>query len=243
MRLGLFILVPLAALVGCNKPDSAPEKKPAIAAAGTPTAMTAGALKGKVLEKIDAAPYSYLRLSTANGETWAAVPQTTVSVGTDVEVVNPMPMDGFKSKALQRKFDKLFFGNLAGVPAGTAPAMGRPAAAAAEVTEPIKVPKAEGPEGRTVAEVYAQKPALKDKPVVIRAKVVKATSGVMGKNWLHLRDGTGARDSKNDDITVTTAGTAAVGDVVQVKGTVRLDRDFGAGYSYAVIIEDATLTK
>jgi hypothetical protein len=251
MRLRLFILVPLVALVGCNKPDSVSEKKPAVAAgapgapaaAGAPTAMVAGALKGKVLEKIDAAPYTYLRLSTANGETWAAVPQTTVSVGTDVEVVNPMPMDGFKSKALQRKFDKLFFGTLAGAPVGTAPAMGRPPAAAAEVTEPIKVPKAEGPEGRTVAEVHAQKAALKDKPVVIRAKVVKVTNGVIGKNWLHLRDGTGARDSKDDDLTIVTAGTAAPGDVVQVKGIVRLDRDFGAGYSYAVIIENATVTK
>lgn len=247
MRLGLFIVVPLVALVGCKKPESAAEQKPAVAAAapsapsatpaatGTPTAMASGALKGKVLEKIDAGAYSYLRLSTANGESWAAVPDTTVAVGTDVEVANPMVMDGFESKTLQRKFDKLFFGTLAGTQ-GAAPAAGHDA-------ERIKVPKAEGPEGRTVAEVYAQKAALKDKPVVIRAKVVKATSGVMGKNWLHLRDGTGARDSKDDDLTVTTAGTAAPGDVVQVKGTVRLDRDFGSGYSYPVIIEDGTLTK
>jgi hypothetical protein len=244
------MLIPLVALAGCKKPESAPEQKPAVAtapaapdAAAARTAMAAGALRGKVLEKIDAAPYSYLRLSTANGETWAAVPQTTVPVGTNVEVANPMPMDGFESKTLRRKFDKLFFGTLAGAPAGGEPAMGHSPATAAEVTQPINVPKAEGPAGRTVAEVYAQRAALKDKPVVIRAKVVKVTNGVMGKNWLHLRDGTGARGSKDDDLAVVTAGTAAPGDVVQIKGTVRLDRDFGSGYSYAVIIEDATVTK
>jgi hypothetical protein len=243
MRLGLFIVLPVVALVGCKKPESAPEQKPpAVAAAassapaaGTPIATAPGALKGKVLEKIDAATYSYLRLSTANGEAWVAVPHTTVAVGTDVEVANPMPMDGFESKTLQRKFHKLFFGTLAGTE--------RAAPDAGHDAQPIKVTRAEGPEGRTVAEVYAQKAALKDKPVVVRAKVVKATSGVMGKNWLHLRDGTGARDSKDDDLTVTTAGTAAPGDVVQVKGTVRLDRDFGSGYSYPVIIEDGTLIK
>lgn len=242
MRLGLFIVLPLVALAGCNKPQSASEQKPAVAAAApAPTATAPGALKGKVLEKIDAATYSYLRLSTGNGEIWTAVPRSAVAVGTNVEVANAMPMGGFESKTLGRKFDKLFFGTLAGSQA--APATGHPPAAAAEITEPIRVPKAEGPEGRTVAELYAQKAVLKDKQVVVRAKVVRATSGVMGKNWLHLRDGSGARDRKDDDLTVTTAASAAVGDVVQVKGTVRLDRDFGSGYSYPVIIEDGTLTK
>ena len=43
--------------------------------------------------------------------------------------------------------------------------------------------------------------------------------------------------------TRTTSDSAAVGDVVVVKGTVRLDKDFGAGYAYPVIVEDAKITK
>jgi len=65
----------------------------------------------------------------------------------------------------------------------------------------------------------------------------------MGKNWLHLHDGTGSAAKKDNDITVTTSGLAAVGDVVLVKGVVHLDRDFGAGYTYSVIIEDAKVSK
>ena len=79
--------------------------------------------------------------------------------------------------------------------------------------------------------------------MVIRAKVVKFSSNIMGKNWMHLRDGSGSRAAQDDDITVTTADSAAVGDVVLVRGVVRLNKDFGAGYAYPVIIEDAKVSK
>ena len=77
----------------------------------------------------------------------------------------------------------------------------------------------------------------------VRGKVVKYNPDIMGRNWIHLRDGSGSRDKKDDDITVTTTETAAVGEVVVVRGTVHLDRDFGAGYAYPVILEDAQITK
>jgi hypothetical protein len=64
----------------------------------------------------------------------------------------------------------------------------------------------------------------------------------MGKNWVHLRDGSGTA-GKDNDITVTTGDRVAVGDVVTAKGTVRVDKDFGAGYAYPVIVEDAKLSK
>jgi hypothetical protein len=105
----------------------------------------------------------------------------------------------------------------------------------------VSVDKA--PNGKTVAETYAAKDELKDKPVVIRGKVVKFLSGIMGKNWLHLRDGSGSGDKGDNDITVTTNDVVAVGDVVTVAGTVRVDKDFGAGYRYPVIVEEAKVTK
>jgi hypothetical protein len=71
--------------------------------------------------------------------------------------------------------------------------------------------------------------------------VVKYNAGIMGKNWLHLRDGTGSDADSSNDILVTTSQTAKVSDVVTVKGIVRTDKDFGAGYVYKVLIEDATL--
>ena len=94
---------------------------------------------------------------------------------------------------------------------------------------------------RTVAEVMAKPAALKDKPVQVRGKVVKFNAGIMGKNWIHLRDGTGSAADGTDDLLVTTAGSAKLGDVLTVSGVVHTDKDFGSGYSYKVLIEDATL--
>ena len=92
-------------------------------------------------------------------------------------------------------------------------------------------------DGKTVQEVYQEKAKLKGKRVTLRGKVVKYNEAIMGKNWLHLRDGTGK--DPTDDLTVTTQAKAKVGDTVLVEGTVTLDKDFGAGYKYDVIIEDA----
>jgi hypothetical protein len=100
------------------------------------------------------------------------------------------------------------------------------------------IAKAEG--GKTVAEVFAEKDALAGQPVTVRGKVVKVNAGIMGKNWLHVRDGSGAEGT--NDLTVTTAGTLpAVGDTVVVTGPVTLNKDFGMGYTYDVIVEDAAV--
>lgn len=106
-----------------------------------------------------------------------------------------------------------------------------------------KAAKAEGPDGRTVAEVNANRAALKGKPVAIRATVVKFTGGVMGKNWIHLRDGSGSAADGSNDIVVTSQADFKVGEVVVVRGIVRTDVDLGSGYFYKVIVEDATVQK
>jgi hypothetical protein len=217
-----------------------------------------GGLTGTVLETIDSGGYTYLRLQTAGGEVWAAVRQAAVKKGSQVTVVNGMPMVGFESKTLKRKFDQIVFGSLGSSAASGAPAAGAEmdpqvlagiAAQHAGVTSgpadvgEIGVEKAEAKDARTVAEIFAGKASLKDTLVSVRGKVVKYNPGIMGRNWIHLRDGSGSRDKKDDDITVTTAETAAIGEVVVVRGTVHLDRDFGAGYAYPVILEDAKITK
>ena len=95
--------------------------------------------------------------------------------------------------------------------------------------------------GKTVAEVFAEKDQLAGKPIILRGKVVKTNANIMGKNWLHVRDGSGA-DGTND-LTVTTAGAIPnVGDTVVVTGPVVLNKDFGMGYVYDVLIEDAQVT-
>ncbi len=191
-------------------------------------------LKGEVLEVRDVESYTYLRLKTSEGETWAAIGKTPVVKGSQVTIENAMTMSNFESKSLKKTFKTIVFGTLAGD-------MAVAHTAKVVAVGNIKVTKAVGANARTVAELVAKPAELKDKPVVVHGQVVKYNPGIMGKNWIHLRDGSGTEGS--NDILVTTQDQAVVGDVVTVKGVVRNDKDFGAGYSYKVLIEEAALQK
>lgn len=93
---------------------------------------------------------------------------------------------------------------------------------------------------KTVEALNVEKVQLKGKQVAFKGKVVKVNNNIMKKNFLHIQDGTG-KDGTND-VTVTSAQTAKEGDVVSIVGKVMLDRDFGSGYTYPLIIEDAVIT-
>jgi hypothetical protein len=234
-----------ALAAACNAANGAPTAQPP---RGAPSAA-ASSLRGKVLERIDAGSYSYLRIASPSGEVWAAVPVTPVATGIDVEVEAPLWMDGFESKTLKRRWDRIAFGTLSdGAPAAAgariapAPAarpFSHPAAAPAAEVGPVRVERATGANGRTVGEIYAQRGSLSGREVAVRGKVVKFTAGVLGRNWIHLRDGTGAADTS--DLTVTSAQDCKPGDVVLARGIASVDRDFGAGYRYPVIVEEARL--
>ncbi len=229
-------------------PPGHPPITPELAASVSPSpSQSAGRITGRVLETMNAGGYTYVRLASSAGEQWAAVNQASVKKGTTIAIDTQMVAEHFESKTLHRTFDKIVFGVLAGGNAGpaapasvpTSSAMGSPAQHMSAPVADVNVEKAPG--GRTVAEIWAARKELNDKPVVVRGKVVKFLSGIMGRNWLHVRDGSGSREKGNDDLTVTTMDTARVGDVVTVSGTVHIDQDFGAGYEYKVIVEGATL--
>lgn len=212
--------------------------------AAWPAAAQDLTLTGEVLETRDAAGYTYLRLKTDKGETWAAVGKSEVKKGGTVMIVNGMEMRKFESKALGRTFDRIVFGNLVGAApreASAAPAPMHGGAGKPAAVKDVKVAKAEGPGARTVAEIVGKRAALKDKPVVVRGTVVKFLPGIMGKNWLHLQDGTGSAKDGSNDVLVTTQESAQVGAVVVARGTVRTDVDLGSGYVYKVLVDGATL--
>jgi len=211
-----------------------------------PTAAASGSITGKIVEVLEVESFSYLRLQTIDGDIWAAVPRAPIKVGSEITLENVTLMKDFQSKSLNRKFDRIAFGSLSG--SGAARSANDVAsfhgnAAKADDPGDVKVAKAAGPNAHTVAEIVIGRAKLKDQPVVLRGKVVKVTEAVLGKNWVHLRDGSGSAADKTNDIVATTKDGAKVGDVVVARGVVHTDRDFGAGYSYAVLIEEATLQK
>jgi len=94
-----------------------------------------------------------------------------------------------------------------------------------------------------VADIFGKSATLKDKPVTVHARIVKFSPSIMGTNWLHVQDGTGSGASATQDLVITTNEAAKAGDTVLVTGTVRTDKDFGAGYFYKVMVENAKLQK
>ncbi|MBI2212013.1 MAG: nucleotide-binding protein [Acidobacteria bacterium] len=263
-----FVLaIAIAATVsGCAK--SADADKPAAPTTGAATAEAnasvapaPGTITGKVLETMSSGGYTYIRIEAASGETWAAVGETDVKVGSTISVSPQMTMTDFESPTLKRTFASIVFGTLGdgaaaprgGMPPAMAAAMGGTmgsdphgsmggAAPTPELAN-VNVAKADGPDAKSIAEIWANKDALKGKRVVVRGVVVKYSANIMGKNWMHLRDGSGSAEKRNDDITVTTTSVAAKGDTVVVTGTIATQVEIGAGYAYDVMIEDASVAK
>jgi hypothetical protein len=200
-------------------------------------AFAAETVQGKVLEVKNTESYTYLLLKVDAKETWVAVQLSKVKVGSMVTVENPMEMKNFESKALKKTFPSILFGNLAG---GDGGAMDKSHGTATKevATLDVKVAKATGANGQTVADVTNNATALNNKSVEVHAKVVKVNLGIMGKNWVHLRDGTGKADDGSNDILVTSNAEATVGSTVTAVGTVRTNKDFGSGYAYKVLLED-----
>jgi len=197
-------------------------------------------ISGKVVETMNSGGYTYVLVENGNARTWVALPMSTIVVGSDIACLPGMEMSNFKSSSLNRTFESIVFS--AGLVAAGNNAASAGIRAAAAPAEVITVSKAEGPDAYTIGEIFANKDPLANKPVVVHAKVVKVTREIMGKNWLHLQDGTGSQAAGTNDLVVTTDSLPEVGEVVTIKGNLSRDRDFGAGYRYGVIVEGAEVT-
>ncbi len=192
-----------------------------------------------VLETMDGGGYTYVKVDEGGEVYWAAAPAAQVAVGDQVSFSEQMMMRNFTSRSLNRTFDELMFvGSLeGGSGAAAAPAIATSPVATAPI-EPME--KAEA--GYTIAEVFAGKQDLKGKTVRVRGKVVKVSPNIMGLNWVHLQDGTG--DAGSDRLIFRSATDIAdVGAVVTAEGKVDTDKDFGYGYQYSVLVDDASFAQ
>jgi hypothetical protein len=210
----------------------------------------AESLRGRVLEVIEVAQYTYLRLSAAQGELWAAVSKAPVEVGSQVTVVDANRMENFESATLKRTFDVIYFGSLAtpGAAASDELPPGHPriggqsaplaALAAAAPAPSVEVARASGKGAHTIGELYAQRSQLAGQVVRVRGQVIKVTPAVLGKTYLRLRDGSGVTPEQRE-LVVTSQLLARVGDVSTFEGTLQTDVDVGIGLVYPVLLSDA----
>ena len=251
MRSALVVVAVLSmsTLTGCRRAES----QIAAAAATTATAQAAdGAFTGTIAETMNAGGYTYVRLQGGGkGDVWVAAPEFDARVGQQVSVTLEMPMTNFESQTLKRTFPLVYFVSsvsrdgkvVSGSPAaGGAPPvqmMTSRSSSAPDKVEPVAPP----PGGLSIADLWKQRKALSGREVVVRGTVVKANNGIMGTNWVHLQDGSGAEADRTNDITITTDAVVKVGDVITVKGVLATGKDIGSGYAYDAIIEKATIVK
>jgi hypothetical protein len=241
----------LLLIAGLALPLSFARAENTVSATASATATVAdesGAFTGKVIETTNTAGYTYVLVDNGSKQAWAAAPEFPVKLGDSVTIAGGLPMSNYHSKSLNRDFALVYFTgsltvndtNAAATPALPPGHPPLPGAMSSPNLDLSGIKKADG--GKTIAEIFAGQKKLAGKSVAVRGKVVNYNAGIMGKNWLHIRDGSGGDDTGDNDLTVTTGTAAKLGDTVLVTGKVSLNKDFGAGYKYAVILDDAKVT-
>ena len=235
-----------------GKPAEAPKADVYMKSSQDTSPQDVSSLSGKIVETMNSGGYTYLCIEKDGKKIWVAIPETKVSVGENISLPSGYEMVNFTSKTLNRTFEKIIFttGPTSAQSAHGASdkmsahggAMGSKSAETS-TSENIKVEKATGPNAYTVAEIFGKKSELDKKSVVVSGKVVKVSAGIMGKNWLHIQDGSGNAKDGNNDLVVTTQDIPKVGDIVTASGTLYKDKDFGSGYKYDVVVEEASIKK
>lgn len=193
----------------------------------------------KVVDKIPSNNYLYLQVIENKETFWIAVPAMEIETGETVYFSKYMIMSDFKSENIERTFETILFVEDARKSA-TPDEMKKIHSGATSVEKQnIKIePLANG---KTIQQIYTDKSSLNGKMVMTKGKVVKFNKQIMKRNWIHIQDGTG--DENSFDLVVTTNDEVQVGDIIAAEGKLSVDKDFGAGYFFSVIIEDAKIEK
>ena len=233
MRNILFIisLLIFVNLASCqeNKTQKAPET------------LAKGEHKAMVKEVLQANSYTYLKVDENGQQKWLAVMKQEIKPGISIYFRPDLEMNNFNSKELKRTFDSIFFVSYIStepMSKGRSPMQSFSSGhTKAEKTENISVKQPDG--GISIAQLSANRATYEGKTIFIRGQVTKYNQAIMGKNWVHIQDGT--KDGETFDLTITTNDAVKKGDVVTFKGKVVLNKDFGAGYKYDIIMEEARL--
>lgn len=251
----LFLIIPIAVLFllspASGQKGYAEQEKSQKAAPEQPKSDKTAAsraestLSGKVIETMDSGGYTYVKLESSGKNIWVAVPKMKLKKGQQVSFRPGAEMTNFESKTLKRKFESIIFSAGPADDKAGKENMTPPGSKESVVIskEKINVDKAKGPNAHTVAEIYKNKDTLDKKEVVVSGKVLKVSEGIMNKNWIHIQDGTGDTATNTQDLVVTSQDLPSVGDIVTVTGTLSKDKDFGSGYKYSLIIENASIKK
>jgi len=224
----ILIAVIFLAFIACQKPDDKTTEQDAAFSGHKVT----------VNEVIQGKTYTYLLVTENEVENWIAIAKRETKEDEVLYYTDALEMQNFESKELGRTFEKIqFVSNVSNTPTQEEVKMGnKQSTEKIQIDEPIAAPK----DGISIATLYEKRDSYKDKVVILKGKVTKVNNQIMNRNWIHIQDGSSS--DKTIDLTVTTNDEVKLGDVVVVKGTITLSKDFGAGYFYDIIMESATVS-
>lgn len=235
MKSILVVLVMMVAFTSCVKKN----KVPTVQEATQP-----GTHEITVAEVVQTSGYTYLKVQENGAEKWIAVNRMEAAPGEKYYYAQEgLEMKNFNSKELNRTFETIYFVDALSKEPIAAHGQNAPVVKPVQPTlaqkEGISVAPAQ--EGLTIAKLYADRSNYDGKTIKMKGQVTKINDGVMDRNWIHIQDGTS--DSGNFDLTITTKDSVKMDEVVTFEGTIHLKKDFGYGYFYEVIMEDAKLVK
>jgi len=198
-----------------------------------------GTENGIVKEVLQTSNYTYLLLDIEGNETWIAAVKMDAKVGQKYYFVQNMEMENFQSKELNRIFEKILFVQQISTDPGV---FTDKTQKQSDYKSDIKVTKQDVEIGSekgitSISDIYSNKNKYNGAVLIVKGVVTKYNPGIMNKNWIHLQDGT--ESDGHFDLVITTLENSQVGDTLTLSGKLLLDKDFGYGYKYDVLMEDA----
>lgn len=188
-------------------------------------------------EILDTEKYSYLNVSEDGEKYWIAIPRKEVQVGSTYFYKGGLLKKNFESKEYNRVFETIYLVSEV-IPHPTNSVSSEPNDIPPKDKisgEAVSVELAEG--SVKLSELFFDPKKFEGKLIQVTGKCVKVNQMIMGRNWIHIQDGSG----QDLDLTITTTENVNVDAIVTFKGTIALNKDFGAGYKYDVIMEMASL--
>jgi hypothetical protein len=193
-----------------------------------------------VEEVLNTEKYSYLYVSENEDKFWIAVTKRPVNVGESYVYKGGLLKKDFFSREFNRVFETIYLvSNIRPVNGGSALEEATVSINGGESLPDLKVEqKIEPIEGAiSLSDLFKNKDQYHQQTVKITGKCVKVNPMIMNRNWVHIQDGS----EEGLDLTVTTAESIPLGAIVSLEGTIAIDKDFGAGYRYDIIMEGAVL--
>lgn len=191
-----------------------------------------------VTEVLPTSKYVYLKVKEGEEVYWLATSKMEVEIGSTYYYRNGLLKTNFESKEHKRTFDKLYLvSSIVPETHGNASKKKDIEMHAFEGSNQLAGSPSQNSEIISIAELVSNKAELAGKQVTLKGKCTKVNSKIMGRNWIHLKDG-----SKDDyDLVITSDQEIPVGHEVTMVGTLSLDKDFGSGYYYELLIENGSL--